>query len=132
MNWKRLLLSICMVLSVSAVFMSCSKDEPEAPQDMATVVSGDYAGKMQVMGYVDSANGYVTLTRRSATAVSCKIICEEFYLNLSEVILDLTATDNGISLTSTTKAVTGSVVNNNLYLTFTAGGGDTFVFSGSK
>lgn len=128
---KRLSVLKCllMVLIVLLPFTSCSDDNDMV--DAAEEISGTYAGEMGIMGYSELARGYVTLTRMSSDAVSVKVICEEFDLDLAEIIMDITSSDSGYSLKSTTKAVTGSVVSKTLMLTFSTGS-YTFSFSGSK
>jgi hypothetical protein len=127
---KRLSVLKCLLMALIVLlpFTSCSDDKVV---DAAEEISGTYSGEMGIIGYSDLARGYVTLTRVSSDAVFVKIICEEFDLDLEEIIMNITSSDSGYSLKSTTKAVTGSVVSKTLMLTFSTEG-YTYSFSGSK
>lgn len=130
---KKFRLFLMMFVAAVSVgtFAACSDDDDDIAQDDATLIAGDYAGQMKVMGYTDSARSYVTLTRKSSSAVACEVLCEELGLNLSAVILDITPMATGYELSSTTKAVSGSVISNTLTLTFSTGS-YTFTFTGTK
>ncbi len=113
-------------------FSACSDDDDDNKSaDIATKIAGDYAGNLTAIGYQGDAKAYITLTRKSSTAVSCEVTCDEYNLHLSAVILDIEKSNSGYKLSSATKAVSGSVVGKSLSLTFKVSD-DTFTFSGSK
>lgn len=127
---KYLLLLLCWT-AMSVSLASCSDDDDKVPTDIATTVAGDYSGKLQVVGYTETYPAYVTLIRRSASAVSLVMDCDEINFHSSPVILDITNNGSSYALTSTSKAVNGAVVNNNLSITF-ASSSITYTFYGNK
>lgn len=122
---------LLLLVAMSAGLASCGDDDDEKVKDVATAISGDYAGKLQVVGFTEMYQAYVTLTRRSENAVSLVMDCDEINFHSSAVILDITNNGESYALTSTSKAVSGSVVNGNLSITF-ASGNRTYTFYGNK
>ena len=118
------------VAGMGLFFASCSDDD-DAGTDAATVISGDYSGTLNIMGYTDQYRAYVGVTRKSSDAVAVVVDCDELDMHLSSVILDITQNGSSFELNSTSKAVSGAVVGNNLNLTFSTGY-RTFAFYGTK
>ncbi len=119
------------MVSMGMSLASCSDDDDDAARDAATVIAGDYSGNLSVMGYTDQYRAYVSVSRKSADAVAVVVDCDELNMHLSSVILDITSKGSSYELTSTSKAVSGAVVGDNLNLTFSTGN-DTFAFYGSR
>ena len=111
--------------------VSCGDDDDDAPTDVATVIAGDYSGTLNVMGYTDQFTAYITLTRKSDTAVSLVVDCDEIDMHLNSVILDITQSNNSYKLASSSKAVNGTVIGKNLNITFSVGS-KTYTFYGDK
>lgn len=125
---------VSLLLAIVALSMSmgsCGDDDEDKTADMATTVAGDYSGKLQIVGDVEMHPAYVTLTRRSESAVSLVMDCDEVNFHSSPVILDITKNSSSYALTSTSKAVSGAVVNGNLSVTF-ASNSETYTFYGTK
>lgn len=125
-------LCMLLILVATSVGLASCGDDDENEKDWTTAISGDYSGKLQVVGYTNIYQGYVTLTRRSESAVAFTVDCDEINFHLTTpTILDIAPGDNSYTLTSTSKAVSGSVVNGNLNITF-ASGSRTYTFYGNK
>lgn len=125
-------LCMLLILVATSVGLASCGDDDENEKDWTTAISGDYSGKLQVLGYTNIYQGYVTLARRWESAVAFTVDCDEINLHLiTPTILDIAPDDNSYTLTSTSKAVSGSVVNGNLNITF-ASGSRTYTFYGNK
>ncbi|MCC8170342.1 MAG: hypothetical protein LIP00_00875 [Parabacteroides sp.] len=131
MKTMKYLTLLLAVVAMGISLGSCGDDDDDKTADMATTIAGDYSGKLQVVGYTEMHQAYVTLTRRSETAVSLVMDCDEINFHSSPVILDITKNSSSYSLNSTSKAVNGSVVNGNLSIAF-ASNNDTYTFYGTK
>lgn len=132
-NWIKGL-AMSLLAAASLGFTACNSDD-DGGTDPATRISGDYAGTLVEMGYSDKYTAYVELRRKSATAVSCEVVCEEADLNLGSVILDITQEGSTYDLSSTTKAIQGSVVGSTLVLTFEVSNyytSWTYTFTGTR
>lgn len=125
---------LMLVMSIGFVGCSDDDDEPEAPKDAATAVAGNYVGKLEIIGYVDEPErAYVTLTRIASDAVTIKISCEAFDMDMSPVNLNVTKSGQSYSLKSeSSKSISGNVVSNTLSVTFQNQAGYTYKFSGEK
>lgn len=130
MKAMKYLSMLLMMVAMSVSFSSCGDDE-DVPEESATVIAGDYSGTLSVMGYTDQFTAYVTLTRKSSDAVGCVVDCDEIDLHISSVILDIADNGGSYGLSSTSKAVNGSVTGKSLNLTFKAGS-YTYTFYGNK
>ena len=122
-----------MFLVASVSFSSCSdKDGDEIMGlDAGSVVSGAYAGELQVMGYTSSFRAFITLERLASDAVNLKIRCEDLDMYMEDVIMDVYSSGSSYSLSSNSKSVTGTCISNSLSLTF-SDGLYTYTFFGSK
>lgn len=130
MKQIKFLSMLIAVVAMSVCFTGCSSDDDEIT-DIATVISGDYSGKLTIMGLADQFTTYVTLTRKSDVAVAVVIDCDELDMHLQSVILDITESNGSYELSSTSKAVNGSVIGKSLNLTFSVGS-YTCTFYGNK
>ena len=99
-------LSMLLVMVVTSVCMVSCGDDDDIPTDIATTIAGDYSGKLSVIGYTE-------------------------HLHLKSVILDIMQNGNSYELSSSSKAVNGTVIDQNINLTF-ATGSNTYTFYGSK
>ena len=81
--------------------------------------------------YTEQFTAYATLTRKSDNAISVVVDCDEIDLHLKSVILDIMQNGNSYELSSSSKAVNGTVIDQNINLTF-ATGSNTYTFYGSK
>ena len=129
------LLLIMLVTTFS--FAACSDDDDDNAGDLAAIVSGDFVGTVQPIGYVDEpATAYVRFERRSSTAVSVEFSCETYNINPGVVFLTCTQRADGtIELNSeSNKAVYGTYKNGSLTFTLSvANYGDiVWVFTGYK
>lgn len=133
---KFLFMSVLVAL-FSMTMVSCSSDDDEGKTtDAATVVAGNYAGTLTVIGYADEpARCYVTFTRLAKDAVCMdKLYCEEIGLDMNPV--NLTVSDNGdgtYSLNSeSSKAISGTYNRGQVTLSFQNKAGYTYFFTGTK
>ncbi|RHL04575.1 hypothetical protein DW036_20900 [Bacteroides sp. AF39-11AC] len=131
MKTMKYLSMLLIMVAMSVCMVSCGDDDDDAPTDVATVIAGDYSGTLNVMGYTDQFTAYITLTRKSDTAVSLVVDCDEIDMHLNSVILDITQSNNSYKLASSSKAVNGTVIGKNLNITFSVGS-KTYTFYGDK
>lgn len=110
-------LVMSLLAAASLGLTACSSDD-DGGADPATRISGDYSGRLVEVRYSNEYTAYVTLSRKSATAVACEVDCEEADLKLESIILDVTQDGSTYHLSSKTKAVTGSIAGGMLSLTF--------------
>lgn len=121
---KELVMSLLAAASLGLT--ACSSDD-DGGDDPATRISGDYAGRLVEMDYSDEYTAYVTLSRKSATAVACEVTCEKAHLQLHSIILDIKQEGSTYLLSSETKAVTGSIIGKTLSLTFKVESSSSYV-----
>ncbi|KAA3699302.1 hypothetical protein F3F88_09690, partial [Bacteroides salyersiae] len=114
-------LSMLLVMVVTSVCMVSCGDDDDIPTDIATTIAGDYSGKLSVIGYTEQFTAYATLTRKSDNAISVVVDCDEIDLHLKSVILDIMQNGNSYELSSSSKAVNGTVIDQNINLTFATG-----------
>lgn len=114
-------LEMSLLAAASLGLTACSSDD-DGGGDPATRISGDYEGTLAVMDVAQvDFRAYVTLSRKSATAVTCKVECEELGLDLEEIVLDITQENSLYRLSSiSSKSIRGSVAGSTLSLTFKA------------
>ncbi len=125
---KYLLMLVAMA-TLSVLVVACDKDKEK---DAGKAVAGDYGGTVQEIGYTETYQAYVTLTRRSENAVSFLFDCDAIDLHPDAIILDVVGSDGSYALTHTSKAITGTVINDHLTITFNMESGETYTFSGKK
>ena len=124
-------LSMLLVMVVTSACMVSCGDDDDMATDIVTTTAGDYSGKLSVIGYTEQFTAYATLTRKSDNAISVVVDCDEIDLHLKSVILDIMQNGNSYELSSSSKAVNGTVIDQNINLTF-ATGSNTYTFYGSK
>lgn len=131
---KFLTLSMLMIMAACS-FTSCSDDDDSPSYNSTEAIAGTYIGKLNMVGYPDSEAevGYVTLTRKSSSSVSCTIESEGWNVNMESVNLAVTFSGNIVNLTSeTAKTISGQIINGNIQLTYETTAGNVFQFLGKK
>jgi len=112
-----------------AIFSACEKDD--SGPDLATAVTGTYAGTITVVG-TGSAAGTCVISKSSDTKVNMKITISTTTATLPGISVSSAGTDSwDLSLTDSSGTFEGSVNGNTLTWTMT-GGGYVETFSGTR
>ena len=127
---KKLLSSALMFMTMVGAGLgvcSCSSSDDDVYVAEQTVkvgtaaMAGNYVGSVKVVGFVDDAKrAYVTVERKAADAISFKIECEAFDMDINPITLTATKNSDGIWYlgSEANYAVEGSFSNGTLCVTF--------------